>query len=156
MSTRCSVNNQNFVDAPYGYDISSGWYRQLDYVFFTTETADFSMNTFTKAGYTSIHHYKINPSMLSTAFTTINLSRFVPQTAVLVDVNIRMKTTNILGGYVDIGMTNTTYNTVCEINEPDTIYHHLTVPIDIFQSFVVRLANVNCIAYITVQGYYCQ
>lgn len=156
LSTRCSVNNQNFVDAPYGYDISSGWYRQLDYVFFTTETADFSMNTFTKAGYTSIHHYKINPSMLSTAFTTINLSRFVPQTAVLVDVNIRMKTTNILGGYVDIGMTNTTYNTVCEINEPDTIYHHLTVPIDIFQSFVVRLANVNCIAYITVQGYYCQ
>ena len=58
LSTRCSTNNQNFVDAPFGYDVESGWYRQLDYVFYTNDTADFSLQTFTKAGYTSIKHYK--------------------------------------------------------------------------------------------------
>ena len=92
--------------------------------------------------------------MLSTTFTTINLSQFVPQTAVLIDVNIRMKT--LTDGWIDIGLNSNNVNTVCELSDADTIYQHLTVPIDIFQSFVVRLSNSFCTAYITVQGYYCQ
>jgi hypothetical protein len=153
LSTRSVINNDAFVDIPAGYSTSN--MRQLPYVFSTTAGTDFCYNTYTTEGYTSlIPFYSVDPNVLSTNFTTINLSSIIPKTSTLITVHVALKTPTSSGSSMDIGVTNAAYNTVCRISEAGRIEQTFTLPVDSFQSFVARLADGSTIGQITVQGYY--
>jgi hypothetical protein len=151
LSTRSTLNNNTFVDIPQDYP---GPYRQLPYVFSSDGNSNFNYNSYTHEMTSLLPHYKVNPNMLSTGFSTISLSAIIPRTSTLIQVHVALQTTSSGGSSLDIGPNANAYNTICQINQAGRLEQTLSVPLDTFQSFVARVADNNTTAQITVQSYF--